>query len=119
MAPESDYRSITVDIATTTQACAAVLVLYRQNKHSPVHAIAAEVWKGAQKVGEVTPTHCMGMRGNQVTQHIQTILAALKEEFGVSRFEDVIKEMKVEECPIDDCPLKDSPTTGDRPSNDG
>jgi hypothetical protein len=107
---ESGYRDLTINISVESQPCAAVLVLYRQTKQSPVHAIAAEVWRGTKKVGGVTPVHCMGMRGNQVTQYIQTMLSGIKDEFGVTRFEDVIKEKKVEDCPIEDCPLK-----GDRP----
>ncbi|MEB3213036.1 MAG: hypothetical protein VKL39_16910 [Leptolyngbyaceae bacterium] len=107
---ESGYRDITLDITVDTQPYAAVLVLYRQTKQSPVHAIAAEVWQGAQRVGGIAPVHCMGMRGNHVTQHIQTMLSAINSEFGVTRFEDVIKEKKVEECPIRDCPVR-----GDRP----
>ena len=110
----SSYQTLTIDPVADSQPCAAVLVLYRQTKQSPVHAIAVEIWRGAEKIGEVSPVHCMGMRGNQVTQHIQTILTAIKEQFGITRFEDVIKEKKVEECPIKDCPI-----TGGRLFDDG
>ncbi|MEM7770737.1 MAG: hypothetical protein AAF327_09520 [Cyanobacteria bacterium P01_A01_bin.37] len=102
---QSEYRDITISITPDTEPSAAVLVLYRQTKHSPVHALAAEIWKGNQKIAGVAPIHCMGMRGNQVTQHIQTMLSTIKDEFGITRFEDVIKEQPVEACPIDGCPL--------------
>lgn len=95
-----------VNIPTATEPRAAVLVLYRQTKYSPVHAVAAEVWQGKQKIGGVAPIHCMGMRGNQVTSQIHTMLTTIKDTFGINRFEDVIKEQPVEACPIDGCPLK-------------
>lgn len=95
-----------VNITTAAEPRAAVLVLYRQTKHSPVHALAAEVWQGNQKIGGVAPIHCMGMRGNQVTSQIHTMLTTIKDTFGINRFEDVIKEQPVEACPIDGCPLK-------------
>lgn len=84
---------------------AAVLVLYRNRKDAPVHAVAAEIWKGDRKVGEMKPVHCMGMRGDQVTAYLQQILGTLRESYGISRFEDVVKEIPVQHCPIDGCPI--------------
>lgn len=86
-------------------AIAAVLVLYRQHKNAPVHAAAAEVWQGNQLIAAVKPVHCMGMRGNQVSEYLQEILALLTQQFGVMRFEDIIKEVSVQKCPIRPCPL--------------
>jgi len=85
---------------------AAVLVLYRQGKDSPVHAVAAEVWRGSQQVAVMEAIHCMGMRGDKVAAYIRELLASLHEQFGVSKFEDVIKELPVDQCPIKNCPLK-------------
>lgn len=85
---------------------AAVLVLYRQGKDTPVHAVAAEIWQGDRKIRQVDATHCMGMRGNEVTAYIREVLEQLHQQFGVSRFEDVIKEIPVEQCPIENCPLR-------------
>lgn len=87
-------------------AIAAVLVLYRQHKNAPVHAVAAEVWSGSNPIAGVKPVHCMGMRGNQVKEYIQEILELLTQEFGVTRFEDIVKEVPVQKCPIQPCPLK-------------
>lgn len=84
---------------------AAVLVLYRQAKDAPVHAVTAEIWQGDRKVKQLNVVHCMGMRGNEVTTYIREILEQLHQQFDVSRFEDVIKEMPVEKCPIAECPL--------------
>lgn len=83
---------------------AAVLVLYRHHKDAPVHAVAAEIWQGDRKVGEMKAVHCMGMRGDQVTAYLQQVLLSLREKYGVGRFEDVVKELPVERCPIAECP---------------
>lgn len=84
---------------------AAVLVLYRQGKDTPVHAIAAEVWRGNQKVAVVEAVHTMGMRGDKVATYIKDLLLSL-QQFGVSKFENVVKEIPIHQCPIPACPLK-------------
>lgn len=84
----------------------AVLVLYRRSKETPVHAVAAEVWSGSHQVGEVKPVHCMGMRGHHVSAYIRDMLENLRQQFGVTRFEDVVKEVPVSQCPLDPCPFK-------------
>lgn len=94
-----------IDPPVPQAAIAAVLVLYRQHKNAPVHAAAAEVWTGSQLVAAVKPVHCMGMRGNQVSEYLQEILDLLTQQFGVTRFEDIIKEVAVQQCPIRPCPL--------------
>lgn len=85
---------------------AAVLVLYRQGKDTPVHAIAAEIWQGNRKIATVEAFHCMGMRGDKVTASIKELLSSLHEQFGISKFEDVIKEVPVAQCPISNCPMQ-------------
>ncbi len=85
---------------------AAVLVLYRQHKNAPVHAVAAEIWTGSHLIASIKPVHCMGMRGNQVSEYLQEILELLTQRFGVTRFEDIIKEVPVQKCPIRPCPLQ-------------
>lgn len=85
--------------------CAAVLVIYRNGRDTPAHAVAAEVWRASQKIAEMKPTHCMGMRGDEVVAYIQKILAQLREAYGVGRFEDVIKEVPVSQCPVAGCPF--------------
>lgn len=87
-------------------APAAILVLYRQHPNAPVHAVAAEVWQDNQKVAEVKAMHCMGMKGNRVSAYIKEVLLSLSQSFGVTRFEDVVKEVPVHQCPIAQCPLK-------------
>lgn len=97
---------IAVTIPPPELAPAAILVLYRQHSNAPVHAVAAEVWKGDQKLAEVKAVHCLGMKGDRVSAYIKEMLVSLNQQFGVSRFEDVIKEVPVENCPIQNCPLK-------------
>ncbi|MBF2027658.1 MAG: hypothetical protein IGS48_12955 [Oscillatoriales cyanobacterium C42_A2020_001] len=84
---------------------AAILVLYRQHANAPVHAVAAEVWQGDQRIAEVKPVHCMGMKGDRVSAYIKEVLVSLNQQFQVTRFEDVVREIPVEQCPIDNCPL--------------
>jgi hypothetical protein len=100
------WDSVRVTLPAPPLPYAAVLVLYRNHKDAPVHAVGAEIWQGDRQRLQIPPTHCMGMRGNQVTAYIQTVLEQLHEQFGVSRFEDVIKQLPVTECPIHPCPLK-------------
>lgn len=85
---------------------AAILILCRQDPNAPVHAVAAEVWQGNHKLAEVKARHCMGMKGNAVTNYIKELLLPLQQQFGITRFEDVIKEIPVANCPIVPCPLK-------------
>ncbi|MEX0272287.1 hypothetical protein AB3R30_24530 [Leptolyngbyaceae cyanobacterium UHCC 1019] len=87
-------------------APAAILVLYRQSPNTPVHAVAAEVWKGSQKIAEVKPVHCMGMRADKVAEYIKQLLTSLNQQFAVTKFEDVVKEVPVQHCPVIPCPLK-------------
>ncbi|HIK56395.1 MAG TPA: hypothetical protein IGS37_14695 [Synechococcales cyanobacterium M55_K2018_004] len=101
-----DSEYVALDLPPVPLPYAAVLVLYRQHKDAPVHAIGAEIWQGKVKVLNIQPIHCMGMRGNEVTAYIQTMLAELHQHFKVSRFEDVIKELPVHDCPLVPCPLK-------------
>ncbi|MBD1909860.1 MULTISPECIES: hypothetical protein [unclassified Leptolyngbya] len=85
---------------------AAVLVLYRNRKDSPVHAIAAEIWQGDTKIHTIKAVHCLGMRGNEVADYIEQLLTQLHERFKVSRFESEPKELPVADCPLTPCPMK-------------
>lgn len=97
---------VEVEPPSLPTAPAAILVLYRQSPNAPVHAVAAEVWKGSQKIAEVKPVHCMGMRADKVADYIKQLLTSLNQQFAVTKFEDVVKEVPVQHCPIDPCPLK-------------
>lgn len=101
---------VEIDPPTPLAAPAAILVLYRQSSSTPVHAVAAEVWQGNQKIAEVKPAHCMGMRADKVADYIKQLLISLNQQFAVTKFEDVVKEVPVQQCPIIPCPLKLSAT---------
>jgi hypothetical protein len=86
----------------------AVLVLYRDRKDAPVHAVAIQIWQGNKQVAEVPPTHCIGLNGRQVRDYLQGILAILKQKYDLNRFEEGVLELKPEKCPIVPCPLQSS-----------
>ncbi len=86
---------------------AAVLVLYRQHAQAPVHAVAAEIWQGNQKLAQIQAVHCLGMRADRLGAYLKELLTSIHEQFGVARFEDVVKELPVLHCPIVPCPLKE------------
>lgn len=104
--PIPSHPLLEVQVPLLESPPAAILVLYRQSPSTPVHAVAAEVWEGNQKVAEVKPVHCMGMRADKVTDYIKQLLSSLTQQFGITRFEDIVKDVPVEWCPIEPCPLK-------------
>ena len=104
--PQPPAALIEVIPPTPVVPVAAVLVLYRQHPTAPVHAVAAEVWQGNQKLAQIQAVHCLGMRADKVTDYLKELLGTIHQQFGVSRFEDVVKELPVHHCPIVPCPLK-------------
>jgi hypothetical protein len=110
--PDSaQFSMVGVNLPPLESLPAAILVLYRQSSTAPVHAVAAEVWQGDQKVLEIKPVHCMGMRADKVTDYIKQLLASLTQQFGITRYEDTVKEVPVEWCPIHPCPLRNQENT--------
>jgi hypothetical protein len=103
--PLESVEIVEVDPPLPPTTAAAILVLYRQSPTTPVHAVAAEIWKGSQKIAEVKPVHCMGMRADKVADYIKQLLVSLNQQFAVTKFEDVVKEVPVQQCPITPCPL--------------
>lgn len=91
----------------TPEVISAVLVLYRQKPNTPVHAVAAEVWQSDRRLAGIQPVHCMGMRGDQISEYIRETLQLLNQHFGIGRFEDVVKELPVHQCPIKPCPFQE------------
>jgi len=100
---------IEVDLSSMPVSPAAILVLYRQANDAPVHAVAAEIWQGQERIAVVKAFHCMGMRADKVQAQIKYLLGELHQKFGVTRFEDVVKEIPVEQCPLVPCPYKVEP----------
>jgi hypothetical protein len=56
-------RTIAIDPPLGT---AASIIFYRERQDSPVHAIAAEVWQGNNKILAVQPIHCLGYQMSRV-----------------------------------------------------
>ena len=70
----------------------AYLYLYRERpKDSPLHAIAISVWCGSEKILEVSPIHCGGLRNRQIRAHLQTVLHQLQERYGITEFEPPVR----------------------------
>lgn len=84
----------------------AYLYLYRQKRQdAPLHAIAISVWQGNQRLLEVTPIHCAGMRNQQIQRYLMDVLTTLRDRYGITKFEPEIR-LEPSECPIEACPLK-------------
>lgn len=108
---QTNLPSLAVELPAPISPTAAILVLYRQSAIAPVHAVAAEVWQGNQRIAQIAAVHCLGMRADKVTDYIKQLLQSLQQQFGISRFEDVVKEVPVHQCPIEPCPLRGSAPT--------
>lgn len=98
-APEA--ISIAIDLKPV-----AYLYLYRQKRQdAPLHAIAISVWQGNQRLLEVAPIHCAGMRNQQIQRYLMDVLSTLRDRYGITKFEPEIR-LEPTECPIEICPLK-------------
>ncbi|NEP19398.1 MAG: hypothetical protein F6J97_21315 [Leptolyngbya sp. SIO4C1] len=100
---QTSVETISIEVET---APLAYLYLYREKrKDAPLHAIAVSVWQDSQKVLEIEPIHCSGMRNRQIQRYLERALQQLNQRFGITKFEPDIRLEPVE-CPIADCPLK-------------
>jgi len=85
----------------------AYLYLYREKrKDSPLHALAISVWEGDQKLLEIEPIHCSGLRNRQIQAYLQKALGYLRGRYGITKFESEVR-MEPSECPISPCPLRE------------
>jgi hypothetical protein len=85
---------------------AVSIIFYRERQDAPVHALAAEVWQGTQKVLKVEPMHCMGLTPAQVVGVMSEILKACSSELGMELTKFASKvELHPSECKIVNCPL--------------
>ena len=84
---------------------AVSIIFYRERQDAPVHAIAAEVWQGTEKVLKVEPMHCLGLSPAQVVGVMTEILKACSSELGVELTKFASKvELHPSQCPISSCP---------------
>jgi len=82
----------------------AVLVVYRPaGADTPIHAIAAQVWKGQEKFAAISPIHCAGMTASQVHIYMQKVLGLLESNYGVKKFASQ-ERLDPYLCPLRPCP---------------
>jgi len=82
----------------------AVLVVYRPTgTDTPIHAIAAQVWKGQDKFAAIAPMHCAGMTASQVHSYIQKILVLLESNYQIKKFSS-LERFDPWLCPLRPCP---------------
>jgi hypothetical protein len=91
----------------------AYLYLYREKRQdAPLHAIAVSVWQGDERLAEVNPIHCAGMRNQQIQAYLMDVLKTLRQRYGITKFEPEVRLDPVE-CPINPCPFKPSSASED------
>jgi len=82
----------------------SVLVVYRPaGADTPIHAIAAQVWKGQEKFAVIAPIHCAGMTASQVHIYMQKVLGLLESNYGVKKFASQ-ERFDPYLCPLRPCP---------------
>jgi len=103
---EKEPEQITVSFEPLSQLVFGVLVVYREaGADTPVHAIAAEIWQGQEKVAIVPPMHCAGMVPSQVHTYVGKMLRVLEERYSIRKFASQIR-LDPGVCPLRPCPLK-------------
>lgn len=101
---EGELEQISVEFEPLSQLMFAVLVVYRQaGADTPIHAIAAEIWQGQEKVAIVPPIHCVGMMASQVHQYVGKMLSVLEERYGIKKFASQTR-LDPELCGLRPCP---------------
>ena len=79
-------------------------MVYRQaGTDTPIHAIAAQVWKGKKKIAAIPPIYCAGMVASQVHTYVQKVLVLLESNYGIKKF---ASQERVDPwlCPLRPCP---------------
>jgi hypothetical protein len=103
---QGEPEQIPVEFEPLHQLVFGVLVVYRQaGADTPVHAIAAEVWQGQEKIAVVPALHCMGLVPSQVHTYVGKMLHVLAERYGIRKFASQL-QLDPELCPIRPCPLQ-------------
>jgi hypothetical protein len=84
----------------------ALLYLFREDRQDThLHAIAAAVWQGNQKLAEIAPVHCFGMNNRQVNEYLRNVLGIVSDKFEITEFEQPIR-MEPMDYPLRDCSMK-------------
>ena len=75
------------------------LILYRDTKASPIHAISAEVWLDGVCIAEVDAQHALGVHQNKLRATLNQWKALLQTEYG-SQGETKVVSVAVDRCPL-------------------
>ncbi|MBD1995929.1 hypothetical protein H6G00_04760 [Leptolyngbya sp. FACHB-541] len=103
---EGELEQIPVEFELLSQTVFGVLVVYRKaGVDTPVHAIAAEIWQGQEKVAVVPPVHCIGLVPSQVHTYVGKMLIVLEERYGIRKFASQTR-LDPDLCAIRSCPLQ-------------
>lgn len=87
----------------------AYLYLYQEDRpNAHLHAMSAAVWQGEEKLFQIEPIHCMGLKNRQIQAHLNEILQTLNKRYGIRQFWRDVR-MDPRECPLSNCPLKEAP----------
>ncbi|MGI0484938.1 hypothetical protein ACN4EK_05830 [Pantanalinema rosaneae CENA516] len=102
---EGELEQIPVEFEPLSQTVFGVLVVYRKaGADTPIHAIAAEIWQGQEKIAIVPPVHCLGMVPSQVHQYVGRLLNVLEDRYGLKKFASQTR-LDPELCGLRPCPL--------------
>ncbi|MBD1869013.1 hypothetical protein H6F93_15645 [Leptolyngbya sp. FACHB-671] len=102
---ESELEQIPVQFEPLSQLVFGVLVVYRKaGTDTPVHAIAAQIWQGQEKVAIVPPVHCIGMVPSQVHTYVGKMLDVLETRYGIKKFVGQTR-LDPDLCELRPCPL--------------
>lgn len=97
---ERELEQVSIEFEPLAQVVFGVLVVYRRaGVDTPVHAIAAEIWQGQEKVAIVPAVHCVGMVPSQVHQYVGKMLSVLEERYGIKKFVSQTR-LDPEQCAI-------------------
>ena len=102
---EGELEQIPVEFEPLANLVFGVLVVYRQaGADTPVHAIAAEIWQGQEKVAIVPLVHCAGLMPSQVHTYMGKLLSVLEERYGIKKFASQTR-LDPQLCESRPCPL--------------
>lgn len=103
---EGELEQIPVEFEPLSQMVFGVLVVYRKaGVDTPIHAIAAEIWQGQNKIAIVPAVHCIGMLPNQVHQYVSKMLSVLEERYGIKKFVSQ-RQLDPALCSLRPCPFQ-------------
>jgi hypothetical protein len=100
---ETVIELLPIDLAAFADIQYAVLVVYREaGAESIVHAVAAQVWQGQERIAIVQPIHCIGMVPSQIHLYVKKLLVLLENKYGVRKFA-ACERLDPYLCPIRPC----------------